>query len=136
MQNSSPTANGRSISPAISATAIAASCGPANPVSNLTRYAGCPDQHARQIYAGDLKFVPIDNKKAADRNKRSTPPAALTFSKEIQQFTVNLLSVCPCYAVWPILYHQQAGSFDQLGGPESRSRYGHNPVRIAVNDQR
>ena len=35
----------------------------------------------------------------------------------------------------PILYHQQAGSLDQLGGPESRGSDGQNPVRIAVNDQ-
>src|SRR5659263_566481 len=60
----------------------------------------------------------------------------LLFPKKLQQSTVNLLCVCPGYAVRPILYHQQAGSLDQLGGPESRCSDGQNPVRIAVNDQR
>src|SRR5512141_546100 len=40
--------------------------------------------------------------------------------EKLQQSTVRLLCVCPGYAVRPILYHQQAGSLDRLGGPESR----------------
>jgi hypothetical protein len=44
----------------------------------------------------------------------------LLFPEKLQQSTVHLLCVCPGYAVRPILYHQQAGSLDRLGGPESR----------------
>src|SRR5659263_266846 len=60
----------------------------------------------------------------------------LVFPNKLQQSPVDLLCVCPSYAVRPTLYHQQAGSLDQLGGPESRGSDGQNPVRIAVNDQR
>ena len=60
----------------------------------------------------------------------------LVFPKKLQQSTVHLLWVCPSYAVRPVLYHQQAGSLDQLGGSKSRGSDRQNPVRIAVNDQR
>ena len=57
-------------------------------------------------------------------------------SQEIQQFTIHFVRMCPSYAVRPISHHEQAGSLDQLGSPESRCRNRHNPVCIAVNDQR
>src|ERR1022692_4101723 len=57
-------------------------------------------------------------------------------SQEVYQFTIHVVRMCPRYAVRPISHHAQAGSLDQLGGPESRCRNRHNPVCIAVNDQR
>src|SRR6266852_1495503 len=58
------------------------------------------------------------------------------FSQEVHQLTIHFVRMCPSYAVRPILHHEQAGTLDQLGGPQSRCRNRHNPVCIAVNDQR
>src|ERR1039458_5181963 len=60
----------------------------------------------------------------------------IAFSQEIHQLTIHFVRMGPSYAVRPISHHQQAGSLDQLGGSESRCGNRHNPVCIALNDQR
>src|SRR5438270_2214613 len=58
------------------------------------------------------------------------------FSQEVHKLTIYFVRVCPSYAVRPIFHDEQTGSLDQLGGPLSRCGNRHNPVCIAVNDQR
>src|SRR6266853_100513 len=59
-----------------------------------------------------------------------------TFPKEVHQLTVYFVRICPSYAVRPILHHEETGSLNQLGGALPRCTNRHNPVCIAVNDQR
>src|SRR4029077_11015728 len=58
------------------------------------------------------------------------------FPQEVHQLTIHFVRMCPSYAVRPILHHEQAGSLDQLGCPQSRCSNRHYSVCITVNDQR
>ena len=58
----------------------------------------------------------------------------VSFSKEVQQLSVDLIRMRPGYGVWPILYYAYPSSLDQLGGSQTGSTSGHNPVGVAMKE--
>ena len=57
-------------------------------------------------------------------------------AQEAQQFRVDVFRVRPRDAVRTVLHDQQARPFDELGGAQSRCRYGKDAVGIPLDDQR
>src|SRR5712692_3465255 len=81
-----------------------------------------------------LRYATTSLRGADTRFRGCTLPDS--FSKEREQLAVHFLRVGPGYAMRPVLHHQKTGSLDQFSGAKSRGADRHNPVRIAVNDQR